>query len=164
MNIDLQKRWWNVPAVAGGVGLLLLILVDELFPSLELYAMLLFLLLVGGSFLWVFGACRKFWAVAPGVGALGFAVAVIVTEFVPEPTGWVAALILGVTAFVMAAIPNPEPTFKGIYVIGAFILLIGFIMAPLAILWKVILCVASAALGAYLLWRNRDVLFKSSTS
>ena len=63
---------------------------------------------MGLSFLWVFVARRIFWAVAPGVGALGLAVAVIVSAFVPENNGWVGTLILGASAFVMAALPNPS--------------------------------------------------------
>ena len=159
MNVDLQKHWWIVPAVAGGVGVLFLVLAGELLPSLELYAVLFFLLLVGASFLWVFYARKKFWAVAPGVGALGLAVAVIVSALIPPNNGWVGTLILGATAFVMAALPNPNPALKGIYVVGVLILVIGCLMAPVTVVWKVILCVASAALGGYMLWRNRAVLF-----
>ena len=164
MNVDLQKRWWIVPAVAGGLGVVLLVLVGELLPSLEFYAMLLFFLLVGLSFVWVFVVPRKFWAVAPGVGALGIAVALIVSQFIPENNGWVGTLILAVTVFVMAAIPNPWPPFKGVYAVGLLILLIGFMMVPLPVVWRIVLCVATVLVGAYLFWRDRELLSGSSTS
>ena len=164
MNIDLQKHWWIVIVVAAVVGIAILILADNLLPSLSPYAVLLFLVLLGASFLWAFITRGIFWAVAPGVGVLALAVGVVVSFFVPENNGWVATLILGVGSIVIGAIPNPRGEIKVTYFIGAMILVIGFLLAPLAPLWKIILCVASALGGAYVIWRSWDDVQGTSSS
>jgi len=90
------------------------------------------------------------------------AVAVLVSLLIPENNGWVGMLILGAAAFVIAALPNVRDGIKVAYVVGAMILVIGFLMAPVTLVWKIILCVASAALGGYFIWRNRETLGRVS--
>lgn len=109
MDIDLQKNWWIVNVAAGVVGILVVILAEEFFPSLADYAFILFLTLVGLSFLWVFNTKKEiWWAVAPGVGALAFAVAVVVGLIIGgENNGWLASVIIGIGFLLMAVIPNP---------------------------------------------------------
>jgi UDP-N-acetylmuramyl pentapeptide phosphotransferase/UDP-N-acetylglucosamine-1-phosphate transferase len=55
------------------------------------------------------------WAVAPGVGGIAFAVAILVSLLIPENNGWASVLILGVAAFLIAAIPNVRDSIKVAY-------------------------------------------------
>ena len=163
MNAILRRHWWIVNVAAGVVGIIAMRLAEQYFPSLAPYATILFLTLVGLSFLWVFTTKKGiWWAVAPGVGAIAFAVALLVSLLIPENNGWVGMLILGAAAFVIAAIPNSRDGMKVAYVVGAMILVIGFLMAPVTLVLKIILCVASAALGGYFIWRNRETLGRVS--
>jgi len=163
MNVILRRHWWIVNVAAGVVGIIAMRLAEEYFPSLAPYATMLFLTLVGLSFLWVFTTKKGiWWAVAPGVGAIALAVAVLVSLLIPENNGWVGMLILGAAAFLIAAIPNVRDGMKVAYIVGAMTLVIGFLMAPIAPVWKIILCIASAALGGYFIWRNRETLGRVS--
>ncbi len=156
MNIDLQKNWWIVNVVAGVVGIAVDSLADQYFPSAAPYTSIFFLTLVGLSFLWVFNTKKEiWWSVAPGVGVLSLAVAGVVNLFIPENNGWVATLILGVAGFVIAALPNPRPEIKITYLIATLILVIGFLMAPLPTLWKIVSCVVCVMVGGYFTWLNR---------
>jgi hypothetical protein len=156
MNTNLQKQWWIVPAVAGAVGLVAVLLADEFLPSLESYAFLLLLILVGLSFLWAFAKRDVWWAVAPGVGALTATVAVLVNLYLPENNGWIATLILGGGVFVIAAIPNRRIEVNVAHFVGIVIVVIGFLISPLRTVWKIALIVASILLAAYFAWLDRE--------
>ena len=160
MDIDLQKNWWIVNVAAGVVGVLVMILAEQFFPSLDDYATILFLTLVGLSFLWVFNTKKEiWWAVAPGVGALALAVASVANLIIGENNGWLASVIIGIGFLLMAVIPNPRAEILPIGYIGAiFALVIGLLMAPITIPWKIIFCLASALIVGYFAWRNREKL------
>ena len=158
MNIDLRRYWWIVPAAAGVAAIIILVLTDELAPDLSDYGLILALLLVGLSFLWAFLARGIWWAIAPAVGVLAFAVTVTLGVLLfpeAENLAWLAFLCLGAAGFVLGAIPNSRAGMKISYGFGAFILAIGFLIAPLPIVWRVILCVGSVLVGGYLVWRYR---------
>jgi hypothetical protein len=165
MNINLQRYWWIVPAAAGVAAIIILVLTDELVPDLSDYGLILALLLVGLSFLWAFLARRIWWAIAPAVGVLALAVTIILgVLFFPEAENlaWLAFLCLGAAGFVLGAIPNSRAGMKVSYGIGAFCLAIGFLAAPIPIVWRVILCVGSVLVGGYLVWLYRDDLSGAS--
>jgi hypothetical protein len=158
MNINLQRYWWIVPIIAAVAGIAIVELTDEFAPGLTDYADILFLLLVGLSFLWAFLARGIWWAIAPAVGVLAFAVTVTLgVLFFPEAENlaWLAFLCLGAAGFVLGVIPSSRAGMKISYGFGAFILAIGFLIAPLPIVWRVILCVGSVLVGGYLVWRYR---------
>jgi hypothetical protein len=156
MNIDLKKQWLLVPALAGVAGLVFVLVAGQFFPRLTPYALLLLFIPVGMGFLWAFVRRDVWWAVAPGVEVLAAAFAVLVNLCLPENNGWIAALILGAGAFVIAAIPNRRAEINVAHFFGVIILVIGFAVSPLRALWKIIFIVASLLLAAYFVWLDRE--------
>jgi hypothetical protein len=164
MNVDLRKKWWVVPVLAGAVGLLALVLALAVpgrqgpLPGQVLAALLLLLGLVGLSFLWAFLRRDVWWAVAPGVGALASAVALLVNYVLPANNGWIAALIVGAGAFVIAAIPNRRVEVDVAHFVGIVLVLFGLILSPLRIGWKVLSIALALALALYFAWLDREDL------
>lgn len=156
MNSNLQKHWWIVPLVAGAVGLFALFLANQFFPSLVLYALLFLLVLVALSFLWAFILRDVWWAVALNVWALTAAVALVVNAFLPKNNGWIAALILGAGTFVIAAIPNRRVEVNIAHFIGIVVVVFGFLISPIRIVWKIVFIVASILLALYFAWLDRE--------
>jgi hypothetical protein len=158
MNVDLEKQWWVVPILGGAAGLVLLIFVDQLFPRVGPYALALLLALVGLGFLWAFRERDVWWTVAPGVGALACALAVLVDTFLPANNGWIAVLILGAGTFLIAAIPNRRVEVNAAHFVGIAIVVIGILLSPLRAVWKIVLIVVSLLLAAYFAWLDREDL------
>lgn len=159
MRIDLDKHWWVVNVAAGVVGLIVLMLADAFFPTLESYAMYFFLILVGLSFLWLFvtRAEQAPWAIAPAVGCFTFVVVGLVNQMTGAETfGWVGSLIVGLGAAIIAAVPNPRIEIKVAYVVSLWFLVPGFLLSPLPLALRIILAAASVVAVAYLLWQNRE--------
>ena len=158
MNINPNIQWWRVVVAVGLFSLAAVVLADQFLEEASEIVFLLALVLLGLSFMWAFYARGIFWAVAPGIGLFAFAAAGIVSHIVPENNGWVSTLILGAAAYVIGAIPNPRGEVKAAYLIGAMLLVIGFLLAPLTVAWTVVLCVATVLLTGYLAWRNKEAL------
>lgn len=158
MKINPNIQWWRVVAGVGLFSLAAVIIADQFFEDAVDFVFILAMIALGLAFMWAFYVRGVFWAVAPGMGLLAFAVAGTVSQFIPENNGWVSTLILGTAAYVIAAIPNPRADMKGIYAIGAMLLVIGFILAPLSVPWTVVLSAVTVLLTGYLLWRNREAL------
>ena len=148
--------WWRVVVAVSLFSLAAIIIADQFFEGVADYVLILALILLGLTFLWAFYARGIFWAVAPGVGLLAVAVAGIVSYFIEENNGWVATLILGAAAYIIGAIPNPRNEMKVTYPIGAMLLIIGFLLAPLSVPVTVVLCVVTILPTGYLIWRNRE--------
>ena len=161
MNINPNVQWWRVVAGVGLFCLAAVVIADQFFEDAVDFVFISAVVVLGLAFMWAFYARGVFWAVAPGVGLLAVAVAGVVSQFTPENNGWVSTLILGAAAYVIAAIPNPRADMKGIYAIGAMLLVIGFILAPLTAPWTIALCAATVLLTGYLLWRNRRAVFQA---
>ena len=156
MNSNRQISWWIGPVVAGVVGLVALLAARLFSPSLELYALLFLLVLVGLSFLWAFIQHDVWWAVACNVWALTAAIALIVNTFLPKNNGWIAALILGAGTFMIAAIPNRRVEINVAHFVAILILLFGFVISPMRTVWKIAFIVVSLLLAAYFAWLDRD--------
>ena len=158
MNINLKRQWLLVPALASVAGLFVVIVTDQFFPRLTPYALLLFLIPVGVSFLRAFVKRDVWWAVAPGVEVLAAALAVLVNLFLPKNNGWIATLILGAGAFVIAAIPNRRVEVNVAHLIGIIIVVIGFLISPLRTVWKIVFIFVSVLLAAFFAWLDREDL------
>lgn len=158
MNINPNIQWWRVVAGLGLFGLAAVFIADQFFQEAAEYVFVAVMILLGLSFMWAFYTRGVFWAVAPGVGLLALAVAGIMSWFVPENNGWVSTLILGAGAYVIGAIPNPRGEMKVAYPIGAMLLVIGFLLAPLSAALTIVLCVVTVLATGYLVWKNREAL------
>ena len=154
--MNIQERWWIVPVVIGVAGLLAFFLAAQFVSVYAPYVLILVLALLGASFLWSFTRGDIWWAVAPAVVAFALAIAVLVNLFLPRNNGWMATLILGASAFVIAAIPNRRVEINVAHFIAILILLFGFVISPLRILWKIVFIVVSLLLAAYFAWLDRD--------
>jgi Flp pilus assembly protein TadB len=88
--------------------------------------------------------------------ALASAVAILVNLYLPENNGWIAILILGAGAFVIAAIPNRRVEVNVAHLMGIIVVVIGFLISPLRTLWKIVFIVVSVLLAAYFVWLDRE--------
>jgi hypothetical protein len=156
MKSSRQKSWWIAPAIACGIGLVALLVARQLYPSLQLYAILLLLALLGLGFAWAFTERDVWWAVAPGVWALSGVAAVALTCVLPEHNGWIDVLILGAGTFLIAAIPNRRIEVNIAHFVGIIVVVIGFLISPLRSVWKIVFIALSILLAVYFVWLDRD--------
>lgn len=156
MNSNRQQSWWIAPAVACAIGLVALIVAHQLVPSLQVYALLLLLVLVGVGFLWAFAGRDVWWAVAPGVWALAGATAVALNVYLPKHNGWIDVLILGAGTFIIAAIPNRRIEVNIAHFIAIIVVVIGFLISPIRTVWKIVFIVVSLVLAVYFAWLDRE--------
>jgi hypothetical protein len=156
MKGNRQNSWWIAPAAACGIGLIVLIVTHQLYPSRQPYAILLLLALLGWSFIWAFVKRDVWWAVAPGIWALAGMVAVALSVLLPENNGWIDLLILGAGTFLIAAIPNRRIEVNIAHFLAIVVVVIGFLLSPLREVWKILFIVLSILLAVYFAWLDRE--------
>ncbi len=89
---------------------------------------------------------------------LAGALAVLLSVFLPANNGWIAVLILGAGAFVIAALPNRRVEINVSHFVGIAIVVIGLLLSPLRTLWKIVFVLLSFLLAAYFAWLDREDL------
>ena len=153
-----NKGWAWFPLVVGALGLVAFLLAYLLRPTWVSPVMAVASALLGIAFLWVFVEREIWWAVLPGVGLLTLAALCLVYCLLLGSIAWLGILLLGLGAYVIAAIPNEKVWINAFYVLGLILVLIAIFVSPIVLPWQIVLSVAFLLLFVLTLWLDREDL------
>ena len=163
-QFNSQKQWWIVVVVVVAVALLVLVITDQWLTGYKTAGMFLSLALIGAVFCWVYSINRErlWWAIIPGLGVVTLLVAGIADLLIgTDPSNdWITGLVLGVGALVIAAVLKRPDARQVLIIIAGFAFLVGFAMAPVIIVLKVILILADVLVFGFYLWSKRKTLIR----
>jgi hypothetical protein len=151
-----RNHWWPLIPGLGLLSLGLLILIEEIFPGLE-WAGAIFLAGIGFSFWLVYAQNREnWWAVIPGGVLLTLAVVAGIEPYVVGDVGGGIFMIgLGVTFFLVTALPTPQGRTSWALIPGFILLVIGvFLITPLLPLFNYVWPIVLIVIGIFFIIRN----------
>jgi hypothetical protein len=153
-----EKQWAGFPLVVGVIGLVALLLAYLYRDDLLTYVLAGTSALLGFAFLWAFGDRDVWWAVIPGVGLIVLALICLVYCLLFGSVAWLAVLLLGMGAYMIAVIPNRKEWINAFYLLGLALVLIAIYISPIVQMYKIILAVVFLLLFVLTLWLDRDDL------
>lgn len=164
-SIINKRNWWIVLVVGGILAIAVFLIQQKWLPDYDLAAFLISIVILGITFYWVYTIDKKglWWALIPALAMVTILATGIVAYFTPKdasgssPYG-VITMGLGV-AIMGFVLKHPSAKFV-LYVIGIITLLVGILMLPVALIWKIIFIVVEVLLIGYLIWQNNRQLTK----
>lgn len=134
-------------------------------PDYDFAMFIICLFILGIAFYWVYSIDREglWWALIPTMAMVVLLATGIVAYFTPKDASGSSpygVVTMGLGAAIMGIILK-RPTAKFVlFVIAIITLLVGFLMLPLDLIWKIFFIVLEIALIGYLIWQS----FRKSVS
>lgn len=153
-----KQNWAGFPLVVGVLGLAALVLAYVLRPGWVVQVIAAAATLLGIAFVWAFARRDVWWAVIPGVGLLTLALIGLVYYWLLGSILWLGVLLLGLGAYVIAAIPNQKVWINVFYLLGLILVIVAIFVSPIVLAWQIALTVAFLLLFALTLWLDREDL------
>jgi len=159
MESSITKRnWWVVLVGATILAFAVLLIQRQWLPDYELAAFVLIVIILGIAFYWVYTIDKQglWWAQIPALAMFVLLATGIVAYLTPKdasnssPYG-VITLGLG-AALIGFVLKRPTAKFV-LYAIAIITLLVGILMLPLDLIWKIILIVVEIVLIGALAWK-----------
>jgi hypothetical protein len=157
--MDIKRNWWVVLVVAGILAIAVILISQQWLPDYDFIAFLIALVILGIAFYWVYTVDKEglWWAQIPALALLVLLATGIVAYLTPKDASGSSpygVVTMGIGATIMGLVLK-RPNVKFVmYVIGIITLLVGILMLPLALVWKIVLIVAEVLLIGYLIWKN----------
>jgi len=154
-RFNLKNNWWMVIAVAAVLAIAIILIAQAWLPAYEQAAVLLALVILGIGFLWAYllDRERRWWALIIPLAVLTVIATVIVAAITPQDASGSSpfgVITLGLGAAIIGFILK-RPTAKLVlYAIAVITLLVGILMLPIDLIWKILLIVVEVALVAFL--------------
>jgi hypothetical protein len=159
VKLSAQKYWWVQLAVLLILALAVLLVVQRWLPDKELIGTILTLSLVGVAFLWAYRSDRQrlWWAIIPGLAAFTLIASLLSDVLVgTDPQNdWINVLVLGAGTAIIAAVVSHNNARITLAIVTMFLVLVGFAVAPISILLKVILIAVDIAVVGWYIWRRK---------
>jgi hypothetical protein len=166
MESSINKRnWWIILVVAGILAFGVTLIQQKWLPDYDFAAFLIAIIILGVAFYWVYNIDREgfWWAQIPAMVMVVLLATGIVAYITPKdasgssPYGVITlGLGSGIIGFLMK-----RPTVKLVmYVIAMITLVVGFLMLPVALVWKIVLIVIEVVVIGYLIWQNNRQMIK----
>jgi hypothetical protein len=153
-----KHNWWLVLVVGGVLAIAVTLIQQKWMPEYDLIAFLIAMVILAAAFYWVYTVDKKafWWAQIPALCMIAILAAGIVGYLTPKDASnsspW-AVVTLGLGAAVIGFVLK-RPTVKFVfYAIGIITLLVGILMLPLTLGWKIALIVVEAVGFGYLAWQ-----------
>ena len=162
-----KKNWWIIIIVAAVLAFAVVLIQQKWLPD-PVYALAAFLIamvILGVAFYWIYTIDREglWWAQIPAMVMVVLLATGIVGYFTPKdasnssPYGVVT---LGLGSAIIGLLMK-RPTVKLVmYVIAMITLVVGFLMLPFAIIWRIVLIVIEVVVIGYLIWQNNRQMIK----
>jgi hypothetical protein len=135
-------------------------------PDYDIVAFLIAMVILGIAFFWVYSIDKQglWWAKIPALAMVVLLVTGIVAYFTPKDASGSSpygVITMGLGAAIIGFVLK-RPTAKIVlYVIAMITLLVGILMLPLDLIWKIIFIVVEIVLIGYLIWQlNRQLTKK----
>ena len=159
MEGSINKRnWWIVLVVATILAFAVTLIQQKWLPDYDLVAFLIIVVILGVAFYWVYTIDKQlfWWAQIPALAMVVLLATGVVAYLTPKdasnssPYGVVT---MGLGAAVIGYVLK-RPTAKFVlYAIAIITLLVGILMLPLDLIWKIILIVLEVVLIGALAWK-----------
>lgn len=164
-SIINKRNWWIVLVVGGILAIAVFLIQQKWLPDYDLAAFLISIVILGITFYWVYTIDKKglWWALIPALAMVTILATGIVAYFTPKDASGSSpygVITMGLGAAIMGfVLKHPSAKFV-LYVIGIITLLVGILMLPVALIWKIIFIVVEVLLIGYLIWQNNRQLTK----
>ena len=158
MQTFINKRnWWIVLVVGGALAAVVTLIQQTLLPAYDFAAFLIVMVILAIAFYWVYAFDKQglWWAQIPGLAMMVLLVTGVVGYFTPKDASGSSpygVVTLGLGAAVMGALLKHSRAKFVMYVIAMITLLVGFLMLPVDLVWKIILIAVEILLIGYLAW------------
>jgi hypothetical protein len=166
MENSINKRnWWIILVVAAILAFAVTLIQQKWLPDYDFAAFLIAIVILGVAFYWVYTIDREgfWWAQIPAMVMVVLLVTGIVAYITPKDASGSSpygVITLGLGSAIIGLIMK-RPTVKLVmYVIAIITLLVGFLMLPVAIIWKIVLIVIEVVVIGYLIWQNNRLMTK----
>ena len=162
MEIIINKRnWWIIPVVAAILSFGVVLIQQKWLPEQDLAAFLIAVVILGIAFYWVYTIDKKelWWSLIPSLAMVTLLATGIVGYFAPKDASGSSpygVVTLGLGAAIMGfVLKRPGAKFV-LYVVAIITFLVGFLMLPIDLIWKIILIIAEILLLGYLIWQTNQ--------
>ena len=166
MDSMINKRnWWIVLVVAGILAIAVTLIQQKWLPDYDLAAFLIAIVILGISFYWVYTTDKQglWWALIPALAMVVLLATGIVAYFTPKDASGSSpfgVITMGLGAVIIGfVLKRPNAKFV-LYAIAIITLLVGILMLPVVLIWKIIFIVVEVLLIGYLIWQNNRQMTK----
>ena len=160
MESIINKRyWWVILVVAAILSIGVVLIQQKWLPEQDFIAFFVAIVILGIAFYWVYAIDTQelWWSLIPSMAMVTLLATGIVGYFTPKdasrssPYGVVT---LGLGAAIMGIVLKRPGAKIVLYMIAMITLLVGFVMLPIDLIWKIILIVVEVLLIGYLIWQT----------
>ncbi len=158
----IKRNWWGVLIGAGILVIAVTLIQQNLLPEYDLAVFLIDMIILAIAFYWVYSIDQValWWAQIPALAMLTLLATGIVAYFTPKDASGSSpygVITMGLGAVVMGMVIK-RPAVKFImFMIAMITLLVGVVMLPVTIVWKVVFIIVEIALIVYLIWKTASL-------
>jgi hypothetical protein len=158
-SIINKRNWWIIPVAAAILSAGFVLVQQKWLPDYGFAAFLVAIIILGIAFYWVYSIDKQglWWAQIPALIMVALLATGIVAYITPKDASGSSpygVITLGIGAAVIGLVLK-RPTVKLVfYIIAMITLLVGFLMLPINLIWKIILIVIEILLIGYLIWQT----------
>jgi len=151
--------------VAGILAIAVTLIQQNWLPDYESAAFLIAMVILGIAFYWVYIIDKQgfWWALIPSLAMVALLATGIVAYFTPKDASGSSpygVITMGLGAAIIGfVLKRPDAKFV-LYAIAIITLLVGILMLPVNLSWKIILIVVEVLLIGYLAWQTNRQLTK----
>ncbi|OGN94322.1 MAG: hypothetical protein A2Z71_05405 [Chloroflexi bacterium RBG_13_50_21] len=166
MDTAINKRnYWIVLVVAGILAIAVTLIQQKWLPDYDLAAFLIAMTILGVAFFWVYTIDKEalWWALIPALVMLTLFVTGIVGYLTPKDASGSSpygVITLGLGAAIIGWVLKRPAAKLVLYVIAVITLLVGILMLPLDLIWKLLLYAVVVVVIGYLIWQTTRQLAK----
>lgn len=160
MENNISKRnWWAILVVGGILAIAVILIQQNWLPDYDFGAFLIAFVILAIAFYWTYTLDKQelWWALLPALVMVAILITGIVGNFTPKDASGsspYAVIALGLCAVVIGLIFERPRVKIVMYIIAIFTFLVGILMFPLDLLWKIILIVVEVLVIGYLTWQT----------
>jgi len=155
-NIIDKRNWWVILVAAGILSIGVTQIQQKWLPDSEFATFLLVLALLGIAFYWVYSIDKEslWWAQIPASAILSLLVTGIVAYITPKDASGSSpygVITLGVCSVIMGLVLKRPRVKIVLFFIAIITLMVGILMLPVDLLWKIVLIAAEVLLVGFLI-------------
>ena len=160
MESIINKRyWWVILVVAAILSIGVVLIQQKWLPDQDFIAFFVAIVILGIAFYWVYAIDTQelWWSLIPSMAMVTLLATGIVGYFTPKDASGSSpygVVTLGLGAAIMGIVLKRSGAKIVLYMIAMITLLVGFVMLPIDLIWKIILIVVEVLLIGYLIWQT----------
>jgi len=160
MESIINKRyWWVILVVAAILSIGVVLIQQKWLPEQDFIAFFVAIVILGIAFYWVYAIDTQelWWSLIPSMAMVTLLATGIVGYFTPKDASGSSpygVVTLGLGAAIMGIVLKRPGAKIVLYMIAMITLLVGFVMLPIDLIWKIILIVVEVLLIGYLIWQT----------